>query len=141
MSIAGYNVDTESSDPVVGIELAEDGNQALLYIDEGQGCTEIPLSYNEVSALLAQLREVYLEMQWNRASYLYASAIGTHKTHLLHKGEIKRLSYSLSHEMAESVLCGQVPPSYGFSLDPVLVAPYGDCCKKCLNVYAKEMQS
>jgi hypothetical protein len=140
MSIAGYNVDPEGSSPVVGVELADNSDQAILYVDEGQGCTEIPLSYNETCALLAQLQEVHAEMQWNRASYLFASTVRDKKTHLLRKGTIKRPLHDLAHEINEHALCGQSPPSYGWSLTPVLVAPHSDCCKKCLSVYAKEQR-
>ncbi len=140
MSIVGYNVDTESSDPVVGVELDSNG-RAILFFDESQGCTDIPLSYDEVCALLVQLRDVYLEMRWKRATYLFASTMISKKTHLLHKGTIKRPTHDLTHEMEEHALCGQSPPSYGWSLDPVTNEPDVDCCKRCQSRYAKEQKS
>ncbi len=146
MSVAGYNVDPESSDPVVGIELNQNG-KADLYIDEGQGDVEISLDYNEVCELLLRLRQIRTQMEWDRASWVLAYTQFSQKTHVMRKEDAQKLRNQESRlstircpdEPEDDVrpLCGQKPPEYfHWSLTPISGEPHSDCCKRCLSMYA-----
>jgi hypothetical protein len=122
MSIAGYNVDPESSDPVIGVEFLN--GKAILYFDEGQGSTDFSLSYNEVGTLLGQLHEVHDQVIWAMATHVYAYGYNT-AWHLTTK-----------EEMAVT-LCNRETGEVLWKRDPVVGEPGNECCKKCLRVYKK----
>jgi hypothetical protein len=124
MSVAGYNVDPEESSPVVGVELGENG-KATLFVDEGQGCINIPLSYNEVWALQGQLHEIHEKMKWAMASHVYAQGYRTNTLHLTTK------------EDQTMTLCNRKTSDVLWKRDPVVGRPGSECCKRCLSIYAK----
>ena len=136
MSVAGYNVDAESGDPIVGIEI--EGDKACLYIDEGHSQTEIKLSRNELTALISQSSDAIDRLDWDNAEWLYAKGlISTDKYHLVRKGE---------HDPQGKVLCGKLPPCWfgkdsdrrDWDFSPVLGDPIGSSvCKSCSAKWQK----
>jgi hypothetical protein len=124
MAIAGYNVDPESSDAVIGVELGPDG-RAVLFVDEGQGSTDISLSYNEVWAFLGQLHEIHSQMKWAMATHVYAHG-HTNTLHLATK------------EDQTKTLCNRSTSDVLWKREPAVGSPGSECCKRCLSVYARE---
>jgi hypothetical protein len=126
MSIAGYNVDPESGDPIVGIGLSEN-NHAVLYIDEEQST----LTYSEVCAFTAQLRELRSQMEWNMSEWLSVENF-TGKPHLTRKT-------TLDESKKARALCGKLPDkATWWDIDPIFYKPGDTFCKRCLAVYHKQ---
>lgn len=152
MAVVGYNIDPESDDPCIGVEI-ETANEyhngkAVVYIDEGAGQTEIHLDYNELCSFIAHAKYVRAEMEWNEAFYAFASqGIVGDTQHLIAKGKAKleRSPFVIEPTSLkfEPTLCGRPAPTWahstdlrGWDISPVL----GDdprCEKICKNCYRK----
>jgi hypothetical protein len=124
----------ESSDSTIGIEFDGERNVALFFVDEGQGCTEYPLTYRQARQLVGMASQVVSQMEWHNARWVYAQ-YSTKKYHLMEKGK---------HGESEKTLCGALPPSWGdytskWTLAPVVEAPWRNdgMCKRCLAIYDK----
>lgn len=148
MSITGYNVDPESSDPTAGIEMnpysdAYDKIDSLgrptaaLYIDE----TEITLTYEEVCALQFHSGQVRSQMEWAMSVWAYAKDYWGEKTHIIR----------WPNKKDAKAFCGCEPRQFGaeitekfgkreWDLSP-LFQPITECpswlCKKCHAAYRK----
>lgn len=149
MSITGYNVDPESSDPTAGIEMNQYSNEydkidslgrptAALYIDE----TELTLNYEEVCALQALTATTRRQMEWAMSVWAYASdRPWTQKTHIIrwpNKEDAKSFCGCEPHQFGP-----EITEKYGpckWDLNP-LFQPVVECpswlCKKCHAAYRK----
>lgn len=128
----------ESSDPTLGVEFEPEHNQAVVYIDEGAGMTEVALTYQQIRQFSCMVASVISEMEWHNARWI--SAHGLYSTsiwHLQEKGH---------HDKYSKAVCGQKPPERypsecRWDLAPVIREPWRDSsmCKRCLAIYDKRM--
>lgn len=149
MSIAGYNVDPESGDPVVGIEMnpytsndhiidSEGRPTACLYINE----EEMRLTYEDVCAIQHQAGQVRSQMEWAMSVWAYASdRPWTQKTHIIrwpNKKDAKSFCGCEPHQFGPEIT-GKYGPRQ-WDLNP-LFQPIVECpswlCKKCHAAYRK----
>lgn len=154
MPVQGYNVipDENDHEPTIGIEIETTNElfngKACVYIGEGYGQTEIHLSYNELCSFIAHAKYVRSEMEWNEATYAFASqGIAGDTQHLIVKGNAKleRSPFVIEPTTLkfEHTLCGRPAPVWahstdlrGWDISPVI----GDdphCEKVCKRCYAK----
>jgi hypothetical protein len=157
MSVAGYNVDPEADEPVIGVEI-ETSNEiqngkACIYIDEGATQVEVHLDWYELKAHIWECNRVRIEMEWNMAAYAYASqGIAGDTQHLLPRGDAKLEKSTFSIEPTslkfEKSLCGRAAPVWqssedprGWQISPVIEEPRGDhVCKRCYAKWQKVQQ-
>jgi hypothetical protein len=134
MSITGFNVDPESCDANVDVELKEDGQTALLYIGEVYGNTEIDLNYSEVCELLSRLHKIRERMEWNSAAWVIAD-FASLKSHIMRKEDAEKIPEDGTPVNDVRSLCGRQPPyPYHWNLTPV-DRPSESCCQSCMKAY------
>lgn len=155
MPVAGYNViPDENDDHVIGVEV-ETANEyhagkACIYIDQ----EEIHLSYDELRAFIGHARFVCNEMEWNMATYAYASeGLANNTVHLVYRGDAKleRTHFAIEPTSCkyEKSLCGRPAPEWkhppaprGWDISPAVGDPRSHyMCKRCYAKWQKEQQS
>lgn len=149
MSIAGYNVNPDSGDPIGGIEMnpySEDNHiidtqgrpTACLYVNE----EEMRLTYEEVCNIQHQAAQVRSQMEWAMSVWAYASdRPWSEKTHIIR----------WPNKKDAKAFCGREPHQFGaettekygkreWDLDP-LFQPMSQCsswlCQRCFKAYRK----
>jgi hypothetical protein len=79
-------------------EWYEEGDRAFGHVE----IVETRLSLVEVGQLIHELREVYSEMNWHMAEWLYAAASGLTKNHIFSKADYEQ-------DRGCRALCGKKP--------------------------------
>jgi hypothetical protein len=150
--LQGYKIDAEGSSPTANIELNPDGKTAAFLIDEGQGCIEVTLDYDEICELFTRVRNIKSEMEWNQAQYIATNAKYTlhAKTHLVQKTEALHTVYQRKREITlgttieereATTLCGKsAPEPLGWDLTPIPGQPHDGYCKRCMVIYRNSLK-
>lgn len=137
MAITGHVTieQTENGDATAGVEFDDERNAGILYIDEGSGSTEIPLTLEDLGHLKEQIGVAINAMRWHNASWLDVS-FGN-----------KLAASHLAAKHAETTLCGRQITESAYCY-PLLKEPSrekrsiscGGTCQRCLAAYDKQQQ-
>lgn len=146
MSLTGFNVDPDSSEPTVGIEINYNGDKpvldkegrptAVIYINE----EECPLTYEETRELARQALQTARQLAWKMARWATASDMPKGKIHLL-RCSVCKAGETLGQK---TTLCGRTSQRYSGSqwgLNPLLTPlennALGCFCQQCFAAYQK----